>query len=113
MQVDINILIAIIGGCISVAAYLFGRQSAAKTEGEKDGAWATDLKYIKDSIERIENSLNDNVKRLEGRIDEISVQITTVTGTAVKAHESAKSGHKRLDEHLQRTHGQTVVRRDE
>lgn len=113
MQVDINILIAVLGSCLSVATFFVGRQSAAKSDGREAGAWATDLKYIKESIERIENSLNDNVKRLEGRIDEISVQITAATGTAVKAHESAKSGHKRLDEHLQRTHGQTVVRRDE
>ena len=113
MQVDINLIIAVLGGCLSAATFFIGRQTAARSDGRESGALVTDLKYIKESVERIEERLNDNVKTLEGRLDEISVQITNVTSTATKAHEAAKSCHKRIDEHLSRTHGQTLVRRDE
>lgn len=112
-MVDISILVAIVGACVSAATFFIGRQTAARSDGRETGALVTDLKYIKESVERIEERLNDDIKRLEGRIDEISMQMANVTGTATKAYESAKSCHKRVDEHLSHTHGQTVVRRDD
>ena len=46
----------------------------------------------------------------EGRIDEISNQMSIISNTAGRAHESAKSAHNRIDEHLQREHNITVER---
>lgn len=106
---DIGVIVAVVGCTITVASFYIGRASANKAEGKEAGALATDLKYIKESVERIESRLNDDVKRLEGRCDEMSNQMVTISGAASKAYESAKMQHNRLNEHLKRDHGQTVV----
>jgi hypothetical protein len=103
--------IAVMGGILSIVSFFLGRASANKAEGKESGTLATDLKYIKESVERIETRLNDDVKRLEGRCDEISRQMVTISGTAAKGYESAKMEHNRLNEHLERDHGQTVIKR--
>ena len=78
--------------------------------GKSAGALETDISYIKESVQRIETQLNRDVQRLEGRIDEISNQMSIISNTAGRAHESAKSAHNRIDEHLQREHNITVER---
>ena len=110
---NVSIVIAALGLCFTVLSFFVGRQSAAKTEGKEAGSLSTDLKYIKSSVERIENRLNDDVKRLEGRIDEQSQLVLSLGQEAARAHESAKSAHKRIDEHLEREHGMTIVRHTE
>lgn len=107
---ELSTVIAVVGCALSLAGFWIGRATAHKAEGKEAGSLATDLKYIKESVERIETRLNDDVKRLEGRIDELSNQLVTIAGTAAKGYESAKMEHNRLNEHLERDHGQTVVR---
>lgn len=106
---DLSIAIAVIGVVLSVATFWIGRQSAAKTEGKEAGGMAKDIEYIKDSVERIEGRLADDVKRLEGRCDQNSSQMIDIAKTAGQAYESAKMEHNRLNEHLIRDHGKTVV----
>ena len=62
-------------------------------------------------MDRIEGRLNADVGRLEGRIDEQTNQLSQVSATAARAHESAKSAHSRIDEHLKREHGKEIPRR--
>lgn len=88
---DLSIFITVAGLCLSVATFYFRRQSVTKADGKAAGALETDLRYIKESIGRIEGQLNRDVQRLEGRIDEISNQLTGISSTAGRAHESAKS----------------------
>lgn len=107
---DIGTVIAIVGCALSVAGFYIGRATSHRTEGKEAGSLAKDIEYIKDSVERIETRLNDDVRRLEGRCDEMSKQMVTISGNASKAYESAKMEHNRLNEHLERDHGQTVVR---
>ena len=72
---DLSIFITVAGLCLSVATFYFGRQSVTKADGKAAGALETDLRYIKESVGRIEGQLNRDVQRLEGRIDEISNQL--------------------------------------
>ncbi len=109
MTPEVSAIITVALFILSVATFFIGRQSASKAEGKEAGSLAKDIEYIKDSVERIENRLNDDVKRLEGRCDEMSNQMVTISGAASKAYESAKMQHNRLNEHLKRDHGQTVV----
>ena len=110
--------VSAIGGLLrSVLTFFGGRQSAAKNDGKEAGALAKDIEYLKDSadrqegrLDRIELTVGDNVKRLEGRIDEQSVTITQISQLAAEANQRAKSAHRRVDEHLEREHGQKVVR---
>lgn len=110
MTPEVSAIITVGAFLLSVATFFIGRQSASKAEGKEAGTLTTDLKYIKESVDRIENRLNDDVKRLEGRIDEVSKQVNEATGTAARAHESGKSAHKRIDEHLERDHDQILVK---
>ena len=104
---DLSIFITVAGLCLSVATFYFGRQSVTKADGKAAGALETDLRYIKESVGRIEGQLNRDVQRLEGRIDEISNQLAGISNT----HESAKSAHNRIDEHLEREHNIQTDRR--
>ena len=94
---DLSIFITVAGLCLSVATFYFGRQSVTKADGKAAGALETDLRYIKESVGRIEGQLNRDVQRLEGRIDEISNQLAGISNTAGRAHESAKSALKHAD----------------
>lgn len=103
-MIEISFLTAFAGLFLSIATFYVGRQSASRSEGKNAGALETDLRYIKESVGRIESKINSDVQRLEGRIDEISLQLTGISNTAGRAHESAKSAHNRFDEHLDREH---------
>ena len=101
---DLSIFITVAGLCLSVATFYFGRQSVTKADGKAAGALETDLRYIKESVGRIEGQLNRDVQRLEGRIDEISNQLAGISNTA-------ESAHNRIDEHLEREHNIQTDRR--
>ena len=102
-------IIAMIGCGVSIATFFAGRLSVHHMQGRKTGNLEKDVEYIKKSVDRIDSRLNDHVKRLEGRMDEQSKQLVDLGNLAARAQESAKSAHKRLDEHLKREHGQNVV----
>jgi len=108
--VEIGVIIAFLGLVLSTATYTAGKQTVIKREGKEAGSIQKDIEYIKGSIDRIDNRLNDDVKRLEGRTDELSKQLINIAGTASKAYESSKMEHNRLNEHLERDHGQTLVK---
>lgn len=91
--------------------FLFWAPVSNQSDGKAAGALETDLRYIKESVGRIEGQLNRDVQRLEGRIDEISNQLAGISNTAGRAHESAKSAHNRIDEHLEREHNIQTDRR--
>lgn len=107
---EVSTVITISAFIMSVLTFFIGRTTASKTEGKEAGSLITDLKYIKQSVDRIENRLTDDVNRLEGRIDQVSKYVTTAVSTSARAHECGKSAHKRIDEHLERDHGKTLVR---
>lgn len=107
----IGVYITIGGVLVAMLTFLIGRQTAAKLDGKEQGKISTDLEYIKDSVNRIDKSLTDNVKRLEGRIDEQSAIAISISQLAGRADEKAASAHKRIDEHLEREHHMTVSKR--
>lgn len=109
---EISFLITVIGICLSIATFYVGRQTASKADGRAAGALETDLRYIKESVGRIEGQLNRDVQRLEGRIDEISNQLSGLSNTVGRVHESSKSAHSRISEHLEREHDIQIERRE-
>lgn len=95
---------------VSVLTFFIGRTTAAKKDGIEAGELRKDVDYIKKSIDRIDQRGEQNQSRLEGRCDETSRQILQITEIATKALESANSGHKRIDEHLEREHEMKLVK---
>lgn len=107
---DIQTVVTLVSIGLAIATFFIGRQSASHSAGKESGSLATDLHYIKESVDRIEKRFDSDVSRLEGRIDEISQQSTSIGQEAARARESAKSAHHRIDEHLKRDHEKDVVR---
>lgn len=106
---DTNLVIALSGAVLAIATFYVGRTASARAAGKQEGSLATDVKYIKERVDKIDLQLSDDVKRLEGRIDEQTAQLMNIADTASRAHEAAKSTHKRLDDHLEREHGMRGV----
>jgi DNA helicase IV len=107
---DIGTITTIAALALSVATFYIGRQSSSKSEGKEFGSLTKELQYIKEGVDRIEGRLNDDIRRLENRIDGLYKQMIEVSDTAGRGLESAKSEHNRLNEHLEREHGITVVK---
>lgn len=90
--------ITLIFTCISVICvflgYWAGRKKDAANDGEQKGLVAADLIYIKSRV--------DDIIRKQEQQDARYVEIIA---RIAKIEESAKQGHKRLDEHLKNDHG--------
>lgn len=99
---EFSAIAALVGMGIAVATFSVGRLSASNLAGKEAGALSADIKYIKESISRIEQRVDADISRLEGRADEVSHQISGLAQEAARARETAKSAHHRLDDHLSR-----------
>lgn len=58
MTVDLSIVIAVGGLALSAATFAIGRLTSAKNSGVADGELKTDVKYIRDSINKQEKKLD-------------------------------------------------------
>lgn len=76
MQIELTVLVAMIGCCVSVAAFLVGRTTAAKSSGKEDGEMKADVKYIKSSVEKQEKKLDKVVENY----DDIRVEMEELKG---------------------------------
>lgn len=83
----VNIIIALIGVILTIAAFVYGRQSASHADGKQDGTILSELGYLKSNTDDIKRRLD---KQDERDRDYIS-RLTCV-------EESAKSAHKRIDQ---------------
>ncbi|MDL2235404.1 hypothetical protein LJC07_04520 [Christensenellaceae bacterium OttesenSCG-928-L17] len=90
-MVDVTILIAVIGVCLSIGTFLAGRKSAGKQEGLESGTVLTEIGYIKSGI--------DDIKRKQDRQEAQHLEVIARL-TAVEA--SAKQAHKRMDDHIKK-----------
>ena len=64
MNIDITVLIAVLGCAVSVAAFFVGRLTAAKTSGQEYGVMLTEIGYIKSGVDDMKKKKNSarNVK---------------------------------------------------
>ena len=70
MTAELSALVAIVPTVIGVCGFYAGRTSAAKKSGEAEATVAADIRYIKESIDGIRRSIedqkNDITKLYEG-----------------------------------------------
>ncbi len=78
MQVELTVITVIIGCVLGVVSFFWGRQSIAKTDGEKWGKLTSDMKHIENDIKYIRGAIDHNadttqaeILRLHKRVDEI------------------------------------------
>ncbi len=74
MNIDITILIAVIGSAVSVAAFFVGRMTAAKTSGQEYGVMLTEIGYIKSGVDDMKKKMEQSDKRyidMEKRLSKV------------------------------------------
>lgn len=78
MNIDVSVLIGVLGFALSVGTFFVGRVTAAKNSGQADGEIKTNVQYIKDSVDKHDKKLDkimDNYSDLEGEIRELKVRL--------------------------------------
>lgn len=74
MNIDITILIAVIGCTVSVAAFFIGRVTAAKSSGQEYGVMLTEIGYIKSGVDDMKKKMEQSDKRyidMEKRLSKV------------------------------------------
>jgi peptidoglycan hydrolase CwlO-like protein len=78
MQIELSVLIAVVGCALSVGTFFIGRTVAAKSAGQSDGEIRTNVQYIKDSVDKHDKKLDkiaENYSDLEGEIRELKARL--------------------------------------
>lgn len=104
---ELALWIPVLSLAFAGATFFIGRMTAKKAEGEAAGELKTDIKYIKESVQKIERRMDVSDTRNDSRIEELSQQIVEVGKGLSKVEESSASAHKRLDEHIRNHKGGT------
>lgn len=89
MEININILIAVLGSALSVGTFFVGRQTAAKNSGKEDGELKADIKYIRTSVEKQEKKLD----KVAGDYDDIRVELERLRGRMDALEQRVKMLH--------------------
>ena len=71
MEINVTVLIAIMGFAVSVATFFIGRQTAAKNSGKEYGVMLTEIRYIKSGVDDMKRKMEQSDKSyfdLAGRV---------------------------------------------
>jgi septal ring factor EnvC (AmiA/AmiB activator) len=78
MQIEVTVLLSVIGCCVSVAAFFIGRISAAGAKGQQTGQVLTELGYIKKGVDGLEKrfeKLQENYNELKTRVTKLEEKV--------------------------------------
>ena len=90
MQIEVTILVAVLGFALSVGTFFAGRMTAAKNSGKQDGVILTEIGYLKSGVDDIKRQIHEEDNRHNLLVERVAM---------VEA--SAKQAHKRIDEHIE------------
>ena len=76
MSVEISVLITVCGFALSVGTFFIGRLTAAKTSGQKDGEMQSNVRHIKDTVDKQSDKLDQVVENYE----EIKIELERLKG---------------------------------
>ena len=99
--------IPILSIALAGATFLVGRLTASNQAGRESGEIKTDIKHIKESVEKIERRMDQIDTRTDDRMDELSQQLVGMGERLSKVEGYDSSAHKRLDEHIRNHKGGT------
>ena len=93
--IEIGVLIAVIGGVISLLAFFIGRQSAAKIEGVEKGRLLGDVEHIKETVNTLVATVEANFR--EANIPALKARIDALEKVSGEYRQSIKRLHERID----------------
>lgn len=76
MTIDIAVLIGVLGFALSVGTFFVGRMTAAKTDGIADGEMKSDVRHIKNAVDKQGGKLDQVVENYE----EIKIELERLKG---------------------------------
>lgn len=76
MAIEITVLIAVIGCALSVGTFFIGRTTAAKSDGIADGEMKSDVRHIKNAVDKQGGKLDQVVENYE----EIKIELERLKG---------------------------------
>lgn len=90
MQIDTGVLFPLVSVLIGVAGFIGGKLSNAKKTGQEDGEMRSDIKHIKNTVEKQDAKLStvvenyEDVKleivRLKGRLEKLEQKVDFLHG---------------------------------
>ncbi|MBR5312210.1 MAG: hypothetical protein IKU40_04935 [Clostridia bacterium] len=86
MNIDVSVLIAVIGCALSVGTFFIGRTTAAKSSGQEYGVMLTDIGYIKSGVDDMKKKMDQSDKRYI----EIEKRVTALEEIAKIYHTGGK-----------------------
>ncbi len=72
MNIDVSILIAVLGFALSVGTFFIGRVTAARDDGMRDGSTKADIRYIREAVDKHDRKLDRVTENYETMKSEIS-----------------------------------------
>lgn|SRR5574344_1560634 len=82
-NINVSVIMSFVSICLAIATFFFGRASASKTEGKEAGSILTELSYIKNGVEKIQNQLED----LRRNYDDLKEKVILIDQSVKRAHE--------------------------
>ena len=89
MEINVSVLIAVVGCALSVGTFFIGRVTSAKTTGKEDGELKSDIKYIRASMEKQEAK----IEKVAGNYDDIRLEIQELKGKLSALEQKVKMLH--------------------
>lgn len=89
LEINISVLIAVIGCALSVGTFFIGRVTTAKTNGKEDGELKSDIKYIRASVDKQEAK----IEKVAGNYDDIRLEIQELKGKLSALEQKVKMLH--------------------
>ncbi|MBP3368884.1 MAG: hypothetical protein J6L71_05570 [Clostridia bacterium] len=88
-MIEISVLIGVAGLGVSVATFFIGRTTAARMNGSEDGEMKSDIKHIKESIDKQEAKLDGIVSNYE----DVKVELEKLKGRLYTLEQKVKILH--------------------
>ena len=88
-MIEISVLIGVAGLAISVATFFIGRTTAARVNGSEDGEMKSNIKHIKESIDKQEAKLDGIVSNYE----DVKVELEKLKGRLYTLEQKVKILH--------------------
>lgn len=93
---DVAVIITVLGLGLSVATFFVGRTSAAKDSGVADGESKSDIKHIKESLEKQDGRFDKLDTKLDGIVtnyEDVKLELEKVKGRVYSLEQKVKMLH--------------------
>lgn len=89
VSIDMSILIAVLGFALSVGTFFIGRLTAAKKDGVEDGEMKSDVRHIKNAVDK----QGDKLDRVVEDYEEVKVELEKLKGRVIALEQRVKMLH--------------------